>query len=116
MSATIDLTKLPSQPFSREPEALAMKCRHFGLDVKAGGNPRDGYCIYGTFQGRAIFFHTPAQVHQFCSGLTHDQAAAEDANYRVQAERNRLEDGEPRRSFVYTDAGIRRHRRALAKE
>lgn len=59
-----------TQPFSREPEALAQKCRKFGLDVKAGGNPRDGYCIFGTHNGRAIFFRTAAQVHRYCRDLT----------------------------------------------
>lgn len=72
-NAPVTVSALPNysnQPFSREPYALAAKCKAYGLTVRAGGNPRDGYCIFGAHNGRAIFFRTPAQVHAYCRSLS----------------------------------------------
>jgi len=70
-ATTSTLPNYSNQPFSREPFALAAKCKAYGMsNTRAGGNPRDGYSVYGTHNGNAIFLRTPAEVHRYCRSLS----------------------------------------------
>lgn len=55
--------------FAFEPIILVGKLQRYGMPTaRVGGNPRDGWCIYGTDPrtSKLVFFYTGGAAHRWC--------------------------------------------------